>query len=213
MRGTHDPDRRRLILEAAERLLHHYGAQKTTIAEIAREASIGVGTVYLEFSSKEAIVETLSSGRHAHVLAAMAAAASRGRGGFAERFAAIMDARAEAYLALADEGAHARELLFCVSAPVKQAYARFQDEERALLASHIARAMESGEVAEGHADRLAASVLRAYVSFSPPSVFAEKRDDARAALRAMHELVLRGLLARPAHATSSPGAVRARRPR
>jgi AcrR family transcriptional regulator len=53
-------ERRQRILRAAERLLSHYGFAKTTVADIAKEARVGVGTVYLEFSSKEAIVATLS---------------------------------------------------------------------------------------------------------------------------------------------------------
>jgi hypothetical protein len=60
--GTAEAERRQTILAAAERLLRHYGPGKTTIAEIAREADVGVGTVYLEFSSKDAILEALSAG-------------------------------------------------------------------------------------------------------------------------------------------------------
>ena len=40
-----EPDRRLLILEAAGRLFRHYGPFKTTVADIAREARVGVGTV------------------------------------------------------------------------------------------------------------------------------------------------------------------------
>jgi len=211
MRVTSDPERRRQILEAAERLLRHYGTQKTTIAEIAREAAVGVGTVYLEFPSKDAIVEALTSVRHAKVLAAMSAAASRGAKSFAERFSAVMDARAEAYLALSDEGMHARDLVHCVSPAVKQVHARFQDDERALLASLFRDGMAAAELAQGSPERLAATVLRAYVSFSPPWVFAQTRDDAVTALRTMHDLVLRGLLARAP--VASAASATSRRPR
>jgi AcrR family transcriptional regulator len=43
------------ILDAAERLLAHYGYKKTTIDDLAREAGIGKGTVYLHFPSKEEV--------------------------------------------------------------------------------------------------------------------------------------------------------------
>ncbi|MBN8868187.1 MAG: nitronate monooxygenase [Solirubrobacterales bacterium] len=65
--------RRLAILEAATRLFEHYGHGKTTIADVAREAQIGVGTVYLEFESKEAIVQELSRSTHVAVLEAMRA--------------------------------------------------------------------------------------------------------------------------------------------
>ena len=48
------------ILDAAERLLRHYGRNKTTVSDIAREAGIAVGSVYLEFETKDAIVAALS---------------------------------------------------------------------------------------------------------------------------------------------------------
>ncbi len=43
------------ILDATERLLTRYGYRKMTVEDIAREAGIGKGTVYLHFSSKEEI--------------------------------------------------------------------------------------------------------------------------------------------------------------
>jgi AcrR family transcriptional regulator len=40
------------ILDAAERLLAHYGYKKMTMDDLAREAGIGKGTTYLHFPSK-----------------------------------------------------------------------------------------------------------------------------------------------------------------
>src|SRR5690349_604933 len=103
--GANEADRRRQILEAAERLLRHYGPQKTTIAEIAREASVGVGTVYLEFASKEAIVEELSGACHSRLFQAMLEALKAYRR-HADRLRAVFDARVHALLGLCEEGTH-----------------------------------------------------------------------------------------------------------
>lgn len=46
---------RERILEAAEKRLWHFGLKKTTIDEIASDAEVGKGTVYLYFDSKEEI--------------------------------------------------------------------------------------------------------------------------------------------------------------
>jgi AcrR family transcriptional regulator len=49
------PEIRDAILDAAERLLAHFGYKKTTMDDLAREAGIGKGTVYLHFQSKEEV--------------------------------------------------------------------------------------------------------------------------------------------------------------
>ncbi len=52
---TRHGDVRQKILDAAEHRLWHYGFKKTTIDEIASDAGVGKGTVYLYFESKEDI--------------------------------------------------------------------------------------------------------------------------------------------------------------
>jgi AcrR family transcriptional regulator len=52
---TRHGDVRQKILDAAEQRLWHYGFKKTTIDEIASDAGVGKGTVYLYFDGKEAI--------------------------------------------------------------------------------------------------------------------------------------------------------------
>jgi len=44
------------ILDATDRLLARYGYRKMTVEDIAAEVGIGKGTIYLHFSSKEAVV-------------------------------------------------------------------------------------------------------------------------------------------------------------
>jgi AcrR family transcriptional regulator len=51
---------RRAILEAARKRFLHYGFKKTTIDEIAADAGIGKGTVYLYFDNKEELLLTLA---------------------------------------------------------------------------------------------------------------------------------------------------------
>src|SRR4051812_176649 len=55
MARTLQMDVRSKILSAAEERLWHYGFKKTTIDEIAADAGVGKGTVYLYFDSKEDI--------------------------------------------------------------------------------------------------------------------------------------------------------------
>jgi len=53
MARTLQGDIRTRILDAARDRMNHYGFKKTTIDEVAADAGVGKGTVYLYFESKE----------------------------------------------------------------------------------------------------------------------------------------------------------------
>ncbi|UCG86115.1 MAG: TetR/AcrR family transcriptional regulator [Gemmatimonadota bacterium] len=57
---AHFTARRHQILEAAFRCLARKGYSRMTIRDIAAEAGISVGTIYLYFENKEAVVRALS---------------------------------------------------------------------------------------------------------------------------------------------------------
>lgn len=52
-------ERERRILDAASELIVHYGYDKTTVSEIATEAGISKGAIYLHFKSKDDLFEAL----------------------------------------------------------------------------------------------------------------------------------------------------------
>jgi len=52
-------DRETRILDAAAALVLHYGLDKTTVDDIAREAGVSKGAVYLHFKSKDDLMEAL----------------------------------------------------------------------------------------------------------------------------------------------------------
>jgi AcrR family transcriptional regulator len=57
--GSNIDERERRILEAAGKLIAHYGYDKTTVADIAKEAGISKGAIYLHFESKEKLFDAL----------------------------------------------------------------------------------------------------------------------------------------------------------
>lgn len=192
-----EPSRRSHILRAASRLLQRYGPAKTTMADVAREAEVSVGSVYLEFESKDALIEELSAARYRKVLDAMRAASEVPSRPFRDRLRAMLDARVEAFLSLAEEGAHACDLLHCKSDPIKVAHAKFLAEEQTLLVNILRAGVRAGELEAPSAEATASALLAAYMCFSPPWIFEISREALMGRLRAMHELVLYGLVRRP----------------
>ena len=192
--------RRACILDAADRLLRHYGPQKTTVADVAREAGVGVGTVYLEFPSKDVLVEEISRARYLSVLRAMRAAASAPGRSAAEQLTFALDARLESFLSIAAEGAHACDLVHCVSPAVKAAQAAFYEQEIVLVGEVLHRGATTGELSVIEVELAARTVLRAYATFTVPFLAGKDPDEMRRALGAMHQLVLGGLRQRGAPA-------------
>lgn len=182
--------RRGAILDAACRLFEHYGPLKTTVADIAREAAVGVGTVYLEFRNKDEILATLSGRRYQDVLAEMERAWS-GEGSADARLAQVLDARFVAFLRAGREHPHGADLLGCACPALANAQSRYLEAERALLVRCLREGVEAGEL-DGDPPSLATAVLLAYRAFAPPLLF-EKPDALRAALPQVHQLVRLGL--------------------
>ena len=56
---ANNDDRALRIHDAAARLISHYGYDKTTVSDIAREAGVSKGAIYLHWKSKEELFEAL----------------------------------------------------------------------------------------------------------------------------------------------------------
>jgi AcrR family transcriptional regulator len=188
--------RRRQILKAAKRLFFHYGPHKTTMQDIAREAQCAVGSVYLDFPSKEAILEELSTTEYQGVLEAMRERRAKKEERFDAHFAAVLVRRTRAFFEVSREGAHTPELFHCRISCVRSARSRFDELEVELFASMFRAASERGECEKGDFARTARAVQRCLVSVSPPKIFELEDAAADKATREIAELLLHGLLAR-----------------
>lgn len=196
-------ERRRAILEAATRLFEHYGHGKTTIADVAREAQVGVGTVYLEFESKDAIVQELSLSAHVGVLRAMREASEKSSGG-AARLTAVLLARTRAFVALRKKGQHACELVHCKAEAVRTAHERFREDERALLGELLREGQREGVFVMREASAVAALIQRVFATLSPPWIFGSD-DDAMECAIDLCNVLLHGILAsNPESPTAEP---------
>ncbi len=175
-------------MRAAERLFRDHGSAKTTVGDIAREVGIGVGTVYLEFESKHAIVDALSQIWHASVLSAMRAARADDA---AMRLHCMLEARVRVLFELAAQGAHACDFVLCKSAQAEVGH--FSREEAALLAAALDDGQRSGAFDIADLDATSRLLQRALTAYSPPWLFAMERERALVELQQLAELLLNGL--------------------
>lgn len=194
-RTKREQERKEQILQAAEKLFRHYGFGKTTVADIAREAQVGVGSVYLEFDSKEAIAAELSFKRYRCVLEAMRAAASA-PGTSAERLVRMFDARLESFVRFATDGQHGQELIGSVCSATDKTKACFHADEEALLSDFLAAAQRAGELAIDDPCETARLLLKVYSAYGHAAVLHEGAERVRAEVSILHRLILRGLLPR-----------------
>ena len=94
-------DKRRRIVEAARRRFRHFGVKKTTMQEVARDAGVAVGTLYLYFKDKDDLLVACTDeyvSRHRRqaeaILACDASAAGKLRRYILDRFRASQATRA-----------------------------------------------------------------------------------------------------------------------
>ena len=102
--------RRAVILDAALRVFGQYGYRRTSMDDVAREADIAKGTIYLSFTSKEEVFQALSERLSQRMLAG-AEAASRRPGTTADKLAAMHAAWFGTYADTISRSPHAAELL------------------------------------------------------------------------------------------------------
>jgi AcrR family transcriptional regulator len=133
-------------LDAAQQVFGQYGYRRTTMDDIAREAEIGKGTIYLSFASKEEVFQALSQ-RLAKQMLAVAEAARRRPGSTADKLAAMHAAWFGTYVETIRGSPHAAELLDAkhrLSADlVADAASRF----KRLVCDVLAEATAAGELA------------------------------------------------------------------
>jgi AcrR family transcriptional regulator len=102
-------DKSARILKAALDLFIRYGIKRTSIDDIAREAGIAKGTLYLYYKSKDALFAAVAETICAERLA-MAREASAGTGSMVDRLVAILDSQFGVMCRLIAESPHVAEL-------------------------------------------------------------------------------------------------------
>jgi AcrR family transcriptional regulator len=189
------------ILDAVEALLARYGYKKMTSDDVAAEAGIGKGTVYLHFESKEDVVlsyvdrlVTRVCGRLQEIAGEEGSAADRLRRMLVERVMLRFDRVKHYPRSLAELLADVREGLL-------ERRRRHFASEIEILSRVLREGRRGGELSFGKAEETAEALVLATnallpFSLSPREVGSRAAVEKKAGLVA--EILVRGLLARSA---------------
>lgn len=163
-------DVKNAILDATDKLLGQFGYKKMTIDDLAKEAGIGKGSVYLHFSSKEEvalshidrIIERLK-GRLAAIAAENAPASKRIREMLLERVLFRFDSVQHYTKSL-------NELLATIRPKLLERRKRYFEEEARAFAAVVRDGVKSGEFAKCDPLETAQAMLTATNSLLPFSL-------------------------------------------
>lgn len=202
--GERDCETRRAILDAARKRFLHYSYKKTTIDEIAHDAKVGKGTVYLYFDSKEDILLTIAKGVKKNVTEQMEAIASS-LATPEEKLRRMVIANVLSVHDACMGAAHGIELVDETLQPkIARCSLNEQDAQLAIIARVLEEGVQRGEftLPGGDSQSAAWNFKMAFVSFFPPYIDACHHGDSRCRVsietrvKAMFEFVLHGLRSR-----------------
>jgi len=192
-------DARDSILDAAERLLGLYGYKKTTVDDIAQEAGIGKGTIYLHFSGKDEIAISWIDRVNQRVRARLEEIADSADGPIA-RLRDMLIARVMVRFDYArNHEKSIDELLAAVRPQLLDCRQRWHEAEAQLLAGVLRGGRSEGvfrfegDLATARALVLATNSILPY-SLSPRQL--GEREEIENAAGQIADLLLNGLLAR-----------------
>ncbi|MCW1996956.1 AcrR family transcriptional regulator [Bradyrhizobium diazoefficiens] len=159
---------RERIVQAAIRLYREIGYRKTTVADVARDASMSPANLYRFYPSRRALEEAVVTELLDEVLAAAASAARSGRSGL-ERLNATFGAISRLHEDRLANDVRLHELVVAAGQANWLASLSHADRLRGVVRSIIAAGQVSGEFRGGSPMALACCLLDAMDAYLNPS--------------------------------------------
>ncbi|MBS1716217.1 MAG: TetR/AcrR family transcriptional regulator [Armatimonadetes bacterium] len=160
------------LLDAAGRLFSRFGYRKTTIDDIAREASIGKGTVYLHFESKELLAQAWMERKQDALFAELTSLALEPQDPLA-RIETFVTQRVLARHRLFERSQLAEECFAEMKELVRVSRDRMLKREQEFLAGLINQAIAANRASVTNADETARSFLYATNGLLPLSLLSQ----------------------------------------
>jgi AcrR family transcriptional regulator len=187
------------ILDAMERLLGRFGYKKTTMDDVAREAGIGKGTIYLHFPSKEELALRSIDRVVQRVQVRLRAIAADGSD-VAQRLRQMMIERVlRRFDSVADYSQSLDDLFESIRPAYMSRRQRYFEMEVAVFAPVLEEGRRNKALAITDARSAAYTLILATNSLLPYSLSTRelgKRSEVEKQVKRIAELLLNGLLSR-----------------
>jgi len=192
-------DVRDAILDAADRLIGFYGYTKTTVDDIAHEAGVGKGTIYLYFKSKEEVAVSWVDRVNARLRDQLQRIADSEIAP-ADKFREMLLVRILFRFDTIRNYTRSLDELLAAIRPITLIWReRWQDAEAKIFAQVLTQGEDNGVFHVDDAYQTARLLLMATNSYLPNNLSIEQlgeRDQIADAVTRMAELLLNGVLVR-----------------
>ena len=201
---------REAILQAARQRFLHYGYKKTTIDEIAADAGVGKGTVYLYFDGKEDLLVTLALEVKRNITEQMRAIAAASLTAPEDRLRRMILACIGSVYDACTASPHGAEMVDEIMLQMRargdyqEHFARETETQHEVLAGVLAEGARMGRLDVPDPKRSARLVMTAFAAFFPPyrcpatpnTEGSNTRAELEAGANELVDLLLAGLLRR-----------------
>jgi len=160
---------REALLDAMDRLLARYGYQKTTVDDLAAEAGIGKGSVYLYFSSKEQVALSCVDRLHDRLLRNMACIATE-RLSAKEKIAEMLLERVMSRFEYCRNATSLDEMLAALQKELLARKEQYHAQEAELIEKVLVEASKAGEIPRCDAVAAAEAMILATNGLLPYSL-------------------------------------------
>lgn len=190
---TRHGDVRQRILDAAEQRLWHYGFKKTTIDEIASDAGVGKGTVYLYFEGKEDIGLAIMAQYKETSLGKIELVAHDASKTPVEKLTEMLQQPMLNAYQRCHESPATLELVVAMKPHIQARLRPYQEQEWALLAGVLEEGNRQGVFDVPDTLRAARTLKTMSLGFLPPHPCASSTSEIASEIAQIVELAVRGL--------------------
>ena len=185
-------DKREAILQAAWSLIRHYGYSKTTIDDIAREAGVGKGTIYLYFRSKVEIMLALTDLTNQRITSELERIAS-GDGTPEERLRACVLYRLMTLFDLVNRYPHSEDVIAVILPEIVERLERYVHRHGELLGQIVEEGCRAGTLVSDDPAAAGQLLARLFEFMTPPYYRFDSRESLERFAGETLDLLLEGL--------------------